>query len=75
MFWNPYLLIALISFTLLAIISMILAITVSPYFWISFVIFFILLSPIIYLWIKSKWKGSSGGYSSSSGSESSLDAY
>ena len=72
---NTYFFVAIILLSLFAIISMILAITVSPYFWISFVIFLLLLSPILWLWIRKKWTGKYGGYSPSSGSESSLDDY
>jgi c-di-AMP phosphodiesterase-like protein len=71
--------ISLIVLGLLTIISMILAITVSSYFWIAFVIFLILLLPVIWLFIKRSSKGKSsfwlGGYSPLSGSESSLDNY
>ena len=72
---NIYFSVSLILLSLFAVISMILAITVSPYFWIPFVIFLLILLPILWLWIRKKWTGKYGGYSPSSGSESSLDGY
>jgi hypothetical protein len=73
-----FIIVGIIVITILAITSMILAITVSSYYWIAFGIHLIFLSIIIYFWIKnkSKLKNSSGILSSSvDESESSLDAY
>jgi hypothetical protein len=74
-----FVVILLIVFSLLTIISIILSITVSSYFWIAFVIFLIILLPVIWFFIKNKSKGKTsfflGGYSPLSSSESSLANY
>jgi len=77
-FSSNFILIGIIVISILAITSMILAITYSKYYWIAFGAQLIFLSIIIYLWIKNKSKlnNSSDVLSSSPGeSESSLDAY
>jgi FtsH-binding integral membrane protein len=69
---NPYLTAGIIVLSILTIVIMILAITVSPYIWIIFVILFLLLA--VSLWLRFK-PNKSSYQSDIGGSSSSLDNY